>query len=33
VAPLGDDFEWVYGTCPQGRLGLATYFYGVRRTS
>jgi len=31
VAPLGDAFEWVYGTCPQGGLDCATFFYGVRR--
>jgi len=31
VAPLGDRFQWVYGTYRHGRFGIATYFYGVPR--
>jgi hypothetical protein len=33
VAPLGDRFEWVFGTCRYPPAGTATYFYGVPRSS
>ena len=32
VAPLGNRFEWVYGTCRYWPAGTATYFYGVPRS-
>lgn len=32
VAPLGDDFEWTYGTWPFHPLGRGYYFYGIRRS-
>jgi hypothetical protein len=31
VAPLGDKFEWTYGTCRYGLAGETTYFFGVPR--
>lgn len=31
VAPLGDRFEWEYGTFRDKASGIATYFYGVPR--
>jgi hypothetical protein len=32
VAPLGDAFEWTYGTYAFGVGGRGTYFYGTRRS-